>query len=241
MIGADAVNQAGGTGESVHRSPSSVPEPLPSPSLRDQVRLLPTVFHDPIPVLDEIADRFEGMCAFGFGPLRLAVVGDPAALRSLFAEPSTSFRWGHKFNVLGFVVGDGSMIVSDSPDHLRRRGSVQSAFPRRRVNRWIPLIVGQADAAIDRFVPSEIGARDSAIGGAPFRSVDLSPMGRSMVLNVVMRAFFGERLAHGQKRSACCSSARGSISRPRHSSSCPTRSRAPFALACGPIVRRSTR
>jgi len=199
-VGPDGERRSGGSGHgrqgrSTGRLRSRRSTSLPSPPLWDQVRLLRTIFRDPIPVLDEIAERFEGTCAFGFGPVRLAVVGDPAALRSLFAEPSTSFRWGHKFNVLGFVVGDDSMIVSDGPDHLRRRRSVQSAFSRRRLNRWIPLIVEQADAAIDRLVGSELDAASSVGGGAHFCRVDLYPMGRSMVLNVVVRAFFGERLA----------------------------------------------
>ena len=67
----------------------------------------------------------------------------------MFSMPTESFRWGHKFNVLGFVVGDGSMIVSDGDNHRRRRSSVQAAFSRRRLNRWIPMIVERCDAAID--------------------------------------------------------------------------------------------
>ena len=53
------------------------------------------------------------MVGLGAGPMRLAIVGDPTALRELFGTPTDAFRWGHRYNVLGFVVGDGSMIVSD--------------------------------------------------------------------------------------------------------------------------------
>ena len=77
---------------------------------------------------------------------------DSSSLRDLFALPTESFRWNNKFNLLGFVVGDGSMIVSDGPDHRRRRSSVQSAFGLKRLNGWIPMIVAVADAAIDRVV-----------------------------------------------------------------------------------------
>ena len=66
--------------------------------------------------------------------------------------PKSHFRWGHKFNVLGFVVGDTSMIVSDGDDHTRRRSSVQSAFSRRRLNGWIPTILEHTDHMIDRLV-----------------------------------------------------------------------------------------
>jgi cytochrome P450 len=115
----------------------------------------------------------------------MAIVGDPTALRELFAMPNTSFRWNHKFNVLGFVVGEHSMIVSDGDDHRRRRSSVQSAFSRRRLNGWIPMIVEQTDAAIDRLVE----------GVQPGSVVDMYPVGRSLVLHIVVRSLFGERMS----------------------------------------------
>src|SRR5689334_12517744 len=103
--------------------------------------MLRGIFQDPIPVLDEIALHYNSMCKFGAGPVRVAVVGDPGAMREMFALPNDRFRWGHKFNVLKFVVGDESMIVSDGAEHKRRRGAVQGAFSRRRLNRWVPMIV----------------------------------------------------------------------------------------------------
>ncbi len=136
-------------------------------------------------MLDELRSQYGPMVGFGGGPMRVAVVGDPAALRELFGTPTGSFRWGHKFNVLGFVVGEGSMIVSDGPDHKRRRSSVQAAFSRRRLNGWIPTIVERTDAAVDVLV--------SALDG-PAR-VELSSFGRSLVLDIVVRALFGERMA----------------------------------------------
>lgn len=155
---------------------------LPRPPARDQVRYLRGLFRDPQPVLDELRARFGPVCGLGFGPVRLAIVGDPAALRELFSTPAEAFRWGHKFNALGFVVGDGSMIVSDGPDHKRRRASVQGAFSRTRLNGWVPTIVGRADAAIDGI-------------GEPSGPVDLYRVGRSLVLDIVVGSLFGERLS----------------------------------------------
>ncbi len=116
----------------------------------------------------------------------MAVVGDPTAMREVFRAPTDSFRWGHKFNVLGFVVGPQSMIVSDGADHERRRKSVQAAFSRRRLNGWIPMIVERTDAAVDRLAAS--------LADGP-RQVDLYPVGRALVLDVVVRSLFGERMA----------------------------------------------
>jgi cytochrome P450 len=116
----------------------------------------------------------------------MAVVGDPGALSELFAAPEEEFRWGHRFNVLGFVVGDGSMIVSDGEDHRRRRASVKSAFSRRRLNGWTPMIVEQTDATVRRL------AIDPGHDG---QVLDLAPVARQLLLEVVVRVFFGDRLA----------------------------------------------
>jgi cytochrome P450 len=123
------------------------------------------------------------VCRLGAGPARLAVVGGPEAVRELLAMPTDRFRWGHKFNVLGFVVGDESLLVSDGDDHRRRRGSVQQAFSRRRLDGWIPMIVERTDAAVDG-----LGRRV----GQGAEVVDLAPWGRRLVLDVVVRALFGQ-------------------------------------------------
>lgn len=162
------------------------PRPLPHPPLHQQPALLRRIFQDPQPVLDELAERHGPVCGLGAGPVRLAIVGDPTAMRELFAMPSESFRWGHKFNVLGFVVGPESMIVSDGPDHRRRRSSVQTAFSRRRLNGWIPMIVERTDAAVDELTAELAGTT---------RRLDLYLLGRSLVLEIAIRSLFGERLA----------------------------------------------
>ncbi|MEX2293525.1 MAG: cytochrome P450 [Acidimicrobiales bacterium] len=161
-------------------------KPLPHPPLRRQPSLLRRILADPQPVLDELAAAHGPMYAFGAGPVRMAVVGDPVALRELFAMPIDDFRWGHKFNVLGFVVGAESIIVSDGDDHRRRRAPVQTAFARRRLNGWIPMIVERTDAAIDRVIAGLDGAS---------KQIDMYTVGRSLVLEIAIRSLFGERLA----------------------------------------------
>ena len=160
--------------------------PLPAPPLRRQPALLQRLFKDPAPVLDELRASLGPIYGLGGGPARMAVIGDPTALRELFAMPSESFRWNHKFNVLGYVVGPGSMIVSDGDDHLRRRKSVQGAFSRRRLNGWIPTIVDRTDVAVDALLA------DLPAGGG---ELDMYPVGRRLVLDIVVRSLFGARMA----------------------------------------------
>ncbi len=159
---------------------------LPGPGGLAQIGHLRRLLAEPVPVLDELSRIHGPMIGFGSGPMRMAIVGDPEAVGELFAMSSDRFRWGHKFNVLGFVVGRSSLIVSDGVDHRRRRKAVTPGFARRRLNGWIPMIVAETDAAIDRL------ALEPRAGQAP---VDLYPVGRDLVLRVVVRAMFGESMA----------------------------------------------
>ncbi len=164
------------------------PSAFPGPKgVRRNVSLLRRMLQNPTPVLDECAAEFGATFAFGVGPVRLVVVGDPAALDDLFAQPNSSYRWGHVANVLGTIVGPTSMIVSDGDDHHRRRSAAQPAFARRRLDGWIPMIVASADQMIDtRLLPA------LASGG----SVDAYPLGKDLVLAITVKAFFGNGLEH---------------------------------------------
>ncbi|MFN8050310.1 MAG: cytochrome P450 [Acidimicrobiales bacterium] len=160
--------------------------PLPRPGPRAQLHYLRHLFTQPHRVLDEIRARHGSVVALGAGPARLAVVGDPATISDLFSEPTDSFRWNHRFNVVAFWVGTSAIIVSDGPDHRRRRAALQVGFSRRRLNGWIPMIVDATDAAVDGLIASL---------DEPGRTIDLYPVGRAVVLDVVVRALGGPHLA----------------------------------------------
>ena len=163
--------------------------PIPRPARRDNVRLIRMLFSDPPAALDEINATYGPICALGGGPMQVIVVGRPGLIQQLFTTPVESFRWAHKFNVVGlrFVIGRTSMIVSDGADHDRRRAPAQPAFARRRLNDWIPMILDRADAAIEQLVAELPGD-----GGA---TVDMYPIGRRLILGITLRAFFGDRFA----------------------------------------------
>ncbi len=161
---------------------------LPGPSGLDKLRRVRQLFADPSTALDGLHDTYGPISELRLGPTRIVVIGDPGLLHQMFSMPAESFRWGHKFNMVGvrFVVGRGSMIVSDGEDHHRRRSSVQTAFTRRRLNGWIPMIMARTDAAIDRVI-QPLGTHQAEL--------DLYPVGRHLILGITVHAFFGERLA----------------------------------------------
>jgi len=159
--------------------------PLPRPPLRRHAGLISRLMSDPRPVLDELCRDHGPVFGLGAAPMRLAVVGDPAALAQMFAMGTDPFRWGHRYKVLGFVVGNRSMIVSDGADWKRRRSAVRGGFSRRRLNGWIDSIVEQADRTIDSIV-ERCGERAQVI--------DLYLEGRTLVQQVVVRSMFGPEL-----------------------------------------------
>lgn len=158
----------------------------PGPSGLAHLRLLRTIFKDPQPVLTTMSAEFGPVSALGAGPARIAIVGDPSMVRELLAMPIDHFRWGHKFNVLGFVVGPTSLIVSDGEPHRRRRAAVQPAFSRRRLNGWVPMILERTDATIDEIV---------AAAHTDANPSDLTPPLRLLVMSIAAHAFFGAHFA----------------------------------------------
>lgn len=158
----------------------------PPPPGRSQIGVIRRILRDPTPVLDEIAASGLPVVGLGRGVLRMAIVAEPQLVHEVFSMPVSRFRWSHPLNVLRFVVGNRSMLVSDGDDHRRRRGAVLPALARRRLDRWVPTIVDQADAAIAGLL-AEARRTDGP--------VDLAPHARRVTMAVVVQALFGDRLS----------------------------------------------
>lgn len=158
----------------------------PPPPGRSQIAVIRRILRDPTPVLDEIGAAGLPVVGLGRGVLRMAIVAEPQLVHEVFSMPVARFRWSHPLNVLRFVVGDRSMLVSDGDDHRRRRGSVLPALARRRLDRWVPAIVDQADVAITGLL-TEARSNDGPL--------DLAPHARRVTMAVVVQVLFGTRLS----------------------------------------------
>jgi cytochrome P450 len=158
----------------------------PEPPTRAKLRLMRTMLREPAPALDELRREYGPVVGLSTWPARMAVVGGPAAIREVFQAGADSYRWNHRFMFgLRFVVGHGSMIVSDGEAHKRRRRSAQGAFSRPRLDGMVPMILRRIDEAVDELARST----------APGAEVDLHPFGRRLIIGITLDAFFGPRVA----------------------------------------------
>lgn len=164
--------------------------PLPRPPLRDRPRLMRELLSTPERALDELSAHGP-VCALGAGPLRMAVVGAPGLIRELLVQPNDRFRYDVPLSPFPTVVGKRSLLASDGDDHRRRRGAVAGSLSRRSLARWVPMIVERTDAAIDGLL-ADLDRHDAGHAGGPV--VDMYPIGRRLVLDIVVQALFGTRL-----------------------------------------------
>ena len=164
------------------------PVPIPGPTgVGENLRLVRQLLDEPAATLDACAERFGPTFVLGAGPIRMVIVGEPAHLREVLSQPNSAYRWGHFANLLGFITGSTSMVVSDGDDHHRRRGAVQPAFARRRIEGWIPMIVAETDRMIDGRL------RPALTGDHP---LEFYPVGKDLVFAITVKAFFGNGLEH---------------------------------------------
>lgn len=132
------------------------------------------------PAMRELGARSGPVAQFGFGPLKVVFLFGPEANEFLFSN-AARFRWRGGFESLVPLAGETALLVSDGPGHDRRRGLVQPAFTRDPVARYLDVLLGKLDAALDSWRPG--------------RKVDLYSTFRAMVRASTIRGFFGPVLA----------------------------------------------
>jgi cytochrome P450 len=211
---------------------SQRPQRPPEPPLRAKVRLTRTLLREPAPALDELRRDYGPVVGLTTGPMRMAVVGAPAAMREMFQAGADSYRWGHRFMFgLRFVVGSGSMIVSDGEAHKRRRRSAQGAFSRPRLDAMVPMILRRVDDAVDELARST----------APGAEIDLHPFGRHLIIGITLDAFFGPRRRRPRRRDQCAAGEFAGLPRgPGGPADAATALPAPGAAGFAPTGGRST-
>jgi cytochrome P450 len=89
---------------------------------------------------------------YGIGPMRATYLFGPEANELVYRNPDV-FQWQGGFDTVVPIIGETAPLVSDGPDHFRRRGVVQPAFRPDGINRLLRVMLGRLDALIDTWQP----------------------------------------------------------------------------------------
>jgi len=107
----------------------------------------------------------------------------PEANRFVFAN-SELFRWREAFEGRIPVEGDTTLIVSDGPEHRRRRRLVQPPLHHRQVENYLEITAETADVAIEQWRPGQ--------------RFDTYPGFASLFLRASLHSLFGRRMAEDE-------------------------------------------
>lgn len=138
------------------------------------------VSYGPGEVLRWLHRRRGPVVRVGFGAYRYVYLLGAEANRFVFAN-NDLFEMRAAFAGLVPVDGETSLIVSDGPDHRRRRRLVQPAMHHRQVDRYVEIMASTADATIDGWRRGQV--------------VDLYQEFRAAIRRSTLRSLFGARLA----------------------------------------------
>lgn len=136
-----------------------------------------------LPLAERIASwaRRKGPAfTIGVPPVRNTFLIGPEANAFVFAHDGL-FRVREAFRGLIPVDGETALIVTDGPDHARRRALVRPGLHQRQIDHYVGIMSQTADEALDAARPGE-----------PF---DAYALFRAAIRRSTMRSLFGDQIA----------------------------------------------
>jgi cytochrome P450 len=124
----------------------SIPGPTDPIAL---VRFARAAARDPRAALRSLQDRYGDVVQIGSWPRPVIGLFGASANSLILSEHPEWFAWGNAMKALVPVDGPTALVVTDGPDHDRRRRLVQPGFHRRRIDEYVELMVEEAHHAID--------------------------------------------------------------------------------------------
>ncbi len=146
----------------------------------EQVRLTQLLMRAPAEGLELLYRDYGQIAQFGYGPFRYVAMLGPEANRFILSEHPELFRWREAMAMLIPVDGETALVVSDGPDHDRRRHAVAPAFAAKRIHHYLDVMIEEFQAEIATW-PGQ-GRVDA------LRAV------RRPIKNITVRSLFGDHL-----------------------------------------------
>jgi cytochrome P450 len=153
---------------------------LPGPGLFGNLAVGLDMVRDAPNTLLDLQRRYGNVVTFGRGPLTYTCLFGPGANRYLLAENPGNFTWREAIQGLIVVDGDTALVVTDGPEHDRRRRLVQPAFATRAIRSYGEVMEDEANRTIDSWRAGD--------------DVDLYDEWRRCIRRIAIRTLFGETL-----------------------------------------------
>ena len=130
----------------------AVPAAVPGPRGLEHARIMNLAAGDTRAAIDALRERYGDAFVFGFGPIRFHWLVGAAANRFVLHDAADAFRNRSAYRFLEPIGGPTALIVSDEPEHLRRRRRVQPAFHRAHHEAWTNLALTAFEAWADEAI-----------------------------------------------------------------------------------------
>ncbi|MFJ9708898.1 cytochrome P450 [Streptomyces sp. NPDC101234] len=85
---------------------------------------------------------------------RTIVVQDPELIRTMLTDLGPSLDKGRFFEKMGQLMGQ-SVVTVAGQEHVRKRRQLQPAFGRAEIARYVDLMRGEVDSAVDEWTPGQ--------------------------------------------------------------------------------------
>ena len=151
--------------------------PVPGPRGLEHLQAMNLAAGDTRAAIDALRERYGDAFVFGFGAIRFHWLLGAEANRFVLLDAADAFRNREAYRFLAPIGGPTALIVSDEPEHLRRRRRVQPAFHSHQRRGWSE----QALAAFEGWAEQALARRQLA----------LQPSLRPIVLDLVLDVLLG--------------------------------------------------
>ena len=153
---------------------------IPGPGVVGNARVGVAMLRSAPNALLALQRQYGNVYKFGTGPLAYTVLCGPDANRYLLSENPANFTWREAIKGLIVVDGDTALVVTDGPEHDRRRRLVQPAFSTKAINAYVEVMVDEANRTIDGWRPGD--------------ELDLYEEWRRCIRRIAIRTLFGDTL-----------------------------------------------
>lgn len=153
---------------------------IPGPKLWQQSGVALGMLRDPSGLLMELRAKYGNVVRFGAGSRAFVALFGTEANRYLLQENPENFTWREALQSLIVIDGDTALVVTDGPEHKRRRRMVQPAFAIRALDGYLEGMVDVAEAEIATWKVGE--------------ELDVYARLRRAIREIAMRTLFGDTL-----------------------------------------------